>query len=267
MELLINREYVLRPKYDGSRSIRVAKHIIMVAEDEARLVNDYYGEPIYNPQELLDTHDSEPLYTYECIEQIYSELCQTIRLGNLSEAVIERANVFKKEFISGYHVKFGEGAFTMRTYRLVEEIIVHFTKGNFTKETQVSPFKYQIGELYLTQGGNYRQVLGRTFTKGYEAIFTDGPDDENYPFKRYYKYDRSTSKSDTGRCTGTWHEYTEPENFFREDYGNRYESFIDACATLNVSPESIDTTRLHPLPELTKRIFALMGGSILNAKS
>ena len=64
-----------------------------------------------------------------------------------------------------------------------------------------------------------------------------------------------------------WHEYTEPENFFREDYGNRYESFIDACATLNVSPESIDTTRLHPLPELTKRIFALMGGSILNAKS
>ena len=70
-----------------------------------------------------------------------------------------------------------------------------------------------------------------------------------------------------GRCTGTWFEYTNPENFFREDYGNRYKAFIDACAALNVSPESIDTSRLHPLPELTKRIFALMGGSILNAKS
>lgn len=267
MELLINREYVLRPKYDGSRSVRIAKHIIMVAEDEARLVNDYYGEPIYNPQELLDTHDSEPLYTYECIEQIYSELQRLINTGAVDTDIIQCSQEFAKNYNNGHHVKFGEGALTMRSYMIIEEIIIQFANGNFMKEMYDSPFTYQIGMMYLTQSGEYRQVLGRTFTKGYEAIFTVGPDAENYPFKRYYKYDRSTSKSDTGRCTGTWHEYTNPENFLREDYGNRYISFIDACAALNVSPESIDTSRLHPLPELTKRIFALMGGSILNAKS
>ena len=268
MELLINHEYVLRPKYDGSRSVRIAKHIIMVAEDEARLVNDYYGSPIYNPQELLDTHDVESLYTYECIEDIYSELQRLINTGAVDTDIIQLSQEFAKNYNNGRHVVFGEGALTMRSYKLVEEIIIQFANGNFTKELYESPFTYQIGEMYLTQSGEYRQILGRTFTKGYESVFTVAPDFEVYPFKCYYKYDRSTAhKGDTGRCTGTWFEYTNPENFFRADYGNRYKSFIDACAALNVSPESIDTSRLHPLPELTKRIFALMGGSILNAKT
>ena len=268
MELLINREYVLRPKYDGSRSIRIAKHIIMVAEDEARLVNDYYGKPIYNPQELLETHDVEPLYTYECIEDIYSELQRMINTGAYDTDIIRLAKEFAKKYNDGHHVVFGEGALTMRSYKLVEEIIIQFANGNFTKELYVSPFTYQIGEMYLTQGGEYRQVLGRTFTKGYEAVFTLAPDFEAYPFKHYYKYDRSTAhKGDTGRCTGSWHEYTDRENFLREDYGNRFELFQEACVQLNVNPKTVDTTRLHPLPELNKRIFALMGGSLLDAKS
>ena len=154
MELLINREYILRPKYDGSRRIRIAKHIKSVR-------------------------------------------CTLLKV----KSIVKYLDVHSQKVMK-----------------------------QFSHQVQISKCIHSSTTTNMT--------------------------------------DRSTAhKGDTGRCTGTWHEYTDRENFLREDYGNRFESFQEACVQLNVNPKSVDTTRVHPLPELNKRIFALMGGSLLDAKS
>ena len=69
-----------------------------------------------------------------------------------------------------------------------------------------SKFKYMIGIAYETQAGKQVKVLGRTETVGYECLICD--DD----IHRYY---RSTSSSDAGRCTGSPHDGSDPNNFKR----------------------------------------------------
>lgn len=54
-------------------------------------------------------------------------------------------------------------------------------------------FMYEIGQTYVTVAGYAVKVTGRTTLKGYECLeCSDGK----------YRYDRSTSNSDAGRCTG-----------------------------------------------------------------
>lgn len=54
---------------------------------------------------------------------------------------------------------------------------------------------FSIGDYYELQNGDTIQVLGRSDKyKGYETLIcSDGK----------YRYDRSTSTTDSGRCTGT----------------------------------------------------------------
>lgn len=67
-------------------------------------------------------------------------------------------------------------------------------------------FKFTIGHTYETQTGELVKVLGRTRSVGYECLrCSDGK----------YRYDRSTYSGDAGRCTGTNHDYSDPDNFKR----------------------------------------------------
>ena len=69
-----------------------------------------------------------------------------------------------------------------------------------------SAFTFVIGRTYKTQAGKRVKVIGRTRLKGYECLrCSDGR----------YRYDRSTTKSDAGRVTGTAHDYSCPHNFER----------------------------------------------------
>jgi hypothetical protein len=71
-----------------------------------------------------------------------------------------------------------------------------------------SPFKYVVGQQYLTQAGKWITVLGRTTTRGYETLICSD---------KRHRYDRSTDSVDAGRCTGTHHDYSYPHNIVRED--------------------------------------------------
>jgi len=72
-----------------------------------------------------------------------------------------------------------------------------------------SPFRFEIGKSYETQAGDTVMVLGRTDTKGYECLICS--DDK-------HRYDRSTGNgSDSGRVTGTAHDYSCPDNFKKEN--------------------------------------------------
>lgn len=69
------------------------------------------------------------------------------------------------------------------------------------------PFMFDVGREYETQAGEKVTVLGRTDVVGYECLqCSDGR----------YRYDRSTTSSDAGRCTGTAHDYSCPHNLKRE---------------------------------------------------
>ena len=70
------------------------------------------------------------------------------------------------------------------------------------------PFMFEVGNTYLTQKGDEVTILGRTLTDGYECLeCSDGK----------YRYDRSDSSEDAGRCTGTAHDYSCPHNLMRSD--------------------------------------------------
>lgn len=68
-------------------------------------------------------------------------------------------------------------------------------------------YKYQIGGVYETQAGEMITVLGRADQfKGYESLICSD---------NKHRYDRSTHSDDAGRCTGTKHDYSCPDNFKR----------------------------------------------------
>ncbi len=68
-------------------------------------------------------------------------------------------------------------------------------------------FKYKIGETYETQCGRFVIVYGRTSLKGHECLIcSDGR----------CRYDISVpNRNDSGRVTGTDHDYSCPHNFKR----------------------------------------------------
>lgn len=69
------------------------------------------------------------------------------------------------------------------------------------------PFKFQVGKTYLTQRGEaVRVVLRHAELRGYESVM--GEDGK-------HRYDRSDGHGDAGRCTGTVHDYSDPDNFVR----------------------------------------------------
>ena len=72
-----------------------------------------------------------------------------------------------------------------------------------------SPFRYVVGETYELQNGDRVKIVER-FAKhrGYETVM-----DEH----GYHRYDRSTHQEDTGRVTGTAHDYSCPLNIRREN--------------------------------------------------
>lgn len=85
---------------------------------------------------------------------------------------------------------------------LAEETITKLGKIN-------TPFMFEVGKEYETQAGDMVKVIGRSglHLRGYETMeCSDGR----------YRYDRSTPSSDAGRCTGTDHDYSCPNNFKRE---------------------------------------------------
>lgn len=67
-------------------------------------------------------------------------------------------------------------------------------------------FKFEVGRQYETQEGQMVEVLDRTGDKGYECLVCSD---------NAHRYDRSTSRADAGRVTGTPHDYSCPQNFKR----------------------------------------------------
>ncbi len=73
-----------------------------------------------------------------------------------------------------------------------------------------SPFRLVVGKTYELQNGDRVKIVER-FAKhrGYETVM-----DEH----GCHRYDRSTDQEDTGRVTGTAHDYSCPLNIRRENY-------------------------------------------------
>lgn len=69
-------------------------------------------------------------------------------------------------------------------------------------------FIFEVGKTYKTQKGKRVKVLGRTDHKGYECLICSD---------KKHRYDRSTHSTDSGRVTGTDHDYSYPDNFKRTD--------------------------------------------------
>lgn len=71
------------------------------------------------------------------------------------------------------------------------------------------PFMFEVGNTYKTQAGYEVTVLGRDDKhRSYECLIcSDGK----------YRYDRSSHSVDAGRCTGTAHDYSCPDNLVRAD--------------------------------------------------
>jgi hypothetical protein len=68
-------------------------------------------------------------------------------------------------------------------------------------------YLFQVGKTYLTQRGEaVRVVLRHAELRGYETVMGDDG---------IHRYDRSSHNSDAGRCTGSAHDYSDPENFAR----------------------------------------------------
>jgi hypothetical protein len=68
-------------------------------------------------------------------------------------------------------------------------------------------YRFQVGNTYTTLEGKEVKVVARVDElKGYECVLGDDG---------AHRYDRSTSDSDAGRCTGTDHNFTHPQNFRR----------------------------------------------------
>ena len=68
-------------------------------------------------------------------------------------------------------------------------------------------FEYEVGKSYRTQEGGVVRIVSRhTELRNYETVLGDDG---------AHRYDRSESKSDTGRVTGTAHDYSYPMNFVR----------------------------------------------------
>ena len=72
-----------------------------------------------------------------------------------------------------------------------------------------SPFRFTVGETYELQNGDRVKIVERFAEhRGYETVM-----DEH----GCHRYDRSTRQEDTGRVTGTAHDYSCPLNIRREN--------------------------------------------------
>jgi hypothetical protein len=72
-------------------------------------------------------------------------------------------------------------------------------------------FRLVVGALYETQAGDHVRIVGRNAKhRGYETVFDK---------RDAHRYDRSTHDSDTGRCTGTAHDYSHPGNLRKDEDG------------------------------------------------
>lgn len=78
-----------------------------------------------------------------------------------------------------------------------------------TTQTSHSPFLFEVGKTYLTQEGKSVKVIARhDMIRGYETVVDE---------TGCHRYDRSTgNKLDSGRVTGTAHDYSCPQNFIRK---------------------------------------------------
>ncbi len=66
----------------------------------------------------------------------------------------------------------------------------------------------EVGEVYELKDGTTITIMGRHEENvGYETVYDE---------YGHHRYDRSTSRSDTGRCTGTKHDYSHPQNLKRK---------------------------------------------------
>lgn len=78
----------------------------------------------------------------------------------------------------------------------------------------MSNFMFDVGSTYLTLEGEEVEVLGRNDAiPGYETLICSDC---------CHRYDRSTHNTDSGRTTGTAHNYTYRKNFRRSDHDGTY---------------------------------------------
>lgn len=73
------------------------------------------------------------------------------------------------------------------------------------RKLEEAKFMFKVGETYETQCGKLVKVLSRTAHHCIEC--SDGK----------YRYDLNSESTDSGRVTGTNHDYSHPDNFKRAD--------------------------------------------------
>ncbi|ADI96364.1 hypothetical protein Ac42p126 [Acinetobacter phage Ac42] len=259
MELLENTEYNLLHK--SARGAWETKHIIMVNGAtglEARSIGDYYGPTV--ELDDLDSYDVSFPYSATSIDFIFSRISKLYASLLVGDAIKE-AKFFAEKYKFQNHVHFGIGKLSPESYIQLEWLLYGATKGQ-SPDTYESPFTYKIGQIIELQSGKLARIEGRSMGNvGYETIFTI---DEEYPNRHLHKYDRSSSKSDAGRATGSCHQYTNPNNVLQPELGNRYIKFVEACKELNIDPKRHEIfVRIMPRPVLDTKILELIGGCML----
>lgn len=260
MELLENTEYNLLHK--SARGAWETKHIIMVSGAtglEARSIGDYYGPAV--ELDDLDSYDVSFPYSATSIDFIFSRISKLYASLLVGDAIKE-AKFFAEKYKFQNHVHFGIGKLSPESYIQLEWLLYGATNG-ITVDQYTSPFTYKIGQIIELQNGKLTRIMGRSMGNvGYETIFTI---DENYPNRHLHKYDRSNSKSDSGRSTGSCHQYTNENNVLQPELGNRYLKFKEACKELNIDPTRHELfVRIHPRPALDSKILDLIGGCMLD---
>lgn len=256
MKFIIGNEYtVITPRKNSS--IPDQKQIIVIGEDEARYVNDYYGPAVHDLETLAKNSTVILPYNSDQVRKVVGDIESLIAAGQKIDAM-EYAAEFKKDWIKHGHVVFGTGAITISDYQDVEYVLYGAMKG-IKRSDYVCPFKFRIGRNVMLQDGNEYRIVGRSMSYvGYETIAVV---DRFYHHRRIHIYDRSNSRSDSGRATGSCHQYTDKHNVYDKEVGNRHIKFKFACIKLQIDPEVHDLFRtVHPVPALDAKVIELLGG-------
>jgi hypothetical protein len=157
---------------------------------------------------------------------------------------------FRKNYKIKSHVYFGNDKLDKLAYNNL--IFLLYVNHNDLCHGFTSPFEYKVGDKLKNQLDEEVTIIGHTFQKNYEcAILSDGA----------YIYDRSNSKLDTGRITGTCHYYTHPQNILRGNK-NIHKLFVKFCEDYHVTQDDMldKFTRIHPLHPLVKKFIETVEG-------
>lgn len=150
------------------------------------------------------------------IFQMRTHLTNGLKVWKDLKYVQEKVKHYKKCLETQSFVREGTNKLEAWDHKNLEWILYGAEKGILFQDYK-SPFSFQVGQQLTLQNDKQITVLFRSYLKGYECIMgSDGK----------ARYDRSTNKEDTGRCTGTHIAYISPYNIAVPSRFNMYKKAL-----------------------------------------